>query len=463
MAKKTIAGIVSAILTFSASAQDRETPETIAAYAAGYKAAFTCSAIFNAGKSLEQIAKHELHGIYHLLRDDFATLPDANIDRGNKRVSVKYSDSMPPRVSQWRAGLGCSQLPVGAGIEDGEHLPTIDVARPETEDTQPWSKLDSGSTELKSLLSDVMTNKRYGKDALTTALLVATPEEILSELYIDGYTHKTSQRTWSVAKSIAATVVGVAVHGGLLDVKAPAPIAEWQSPIDPRKNVTLEDLLQMASGLDSNLAGNRTDRLYAGGGRMSDSATEHALEAVPGTRWKYANNDTLLAVRTLRNVLPSQQAYNEYPYRALLNKLGMNDTYLETDWEGNFILSSQVWTTSRDLARIGVLYLQDGVWNGERILPEGWAGYVAEASGPQPPELNQRGGPFPGYGAQFWLYNERFPNIPNDTYAARGNRGQFLVIVPSKSIVMVRRGYDPAGGEGFKLHVFIEDVLKALE
>ncbi|MEX0299994.1 MAG: serine hydrolase domain-containing protein [Kordiimonas sp.] len=260
---------------------------------------------------------------------------------------------------------------------------------------------------------------------------------------------------------MAATVGGTAEKDGLLDEKAPATIAEWQSAIDPRKNITLENLLQMASGLDSNAAGNRTDRLYAGGGRVSDGATEHALEAVPGTRWKYANNDTLLAIRALKNQFKTMKEYNEYPFTALLNKLGMNDTYLETDWEGNFILSSQVWTTSRDLARVGVLYLNDGVWNGERLLPEGWAQYVAAPSGPQPAERNARG-PIPGYGAQFWLYNERFPDIPDDTFAARGNRGQFLVVMPSENLVMVRRGYDPAGGEGFKLDVFIEDVLVSL-
>lgn len=447
--------VLALVVSASAGAQDSETDATMQAYAAGYKAAFTCSAVFNAGKTPDQIATHEFHGIYTGLRSYFAKLPDAEVDRTNRRVSVRYSDSMPPRISQWRKGLGCAQLPVGAAAESAVHLPRITVDRPNTLDTQPWSQLDSGSDRLKTVLKDVMANKRYGKDALTSALLVATPDALLSEVYIEGYSHKTSQRTWSVAKSIAATVIGAAVQDGLLDVKKPAPIAEWQSPIDPRKHITLENLLQMASGLDSNKAGNRTDRLYAGGGRVSDGATEHALEAVPGQRWKYANNDTLLAVHTLRNVLPSQQAYNEYPFRALLNKVGMKDTYLETDWEGSFILSSQVWTTSRDLARLGILYLQDGVWKGERLLPEGWAKYVANPAGPQPDRRL-------GYGAQFWLY-EDFPGVPKDTFAARGNRGQFLAIIPSRNLVMVRRGYDPAGGEGFKLHLFIADVLKALE
>jgi len=284
----------------------------------------------------------------------------------------------------------------------------------------------------------------------------------MAERYIDGFGIHTSQRTWSVAKSIGATVIGMAVHEGKLTTSAPAPIGEWQHPADPRKNITLDNLLRMASGLDSNRAGNRTDRVYAGGGRMSDTATEAALEAVPGMRWKYANNDTLLAVRTLRSVLKSETEYLDYP-ASLFRMLGMNDTRAETDWEGNFILSSQVWTTSRDLARLGILYLQDGMWEGKRILPEGWVKYVSSAAGPQPPSIRRNGTAIAGYGAQFWLFNERFPNIPNDAFAAMGNRGQYLVIIPSKNMVIIRRGHDPAGGEGFKIDKFVEDVLAALD
>lgn len=391
-----------------------------------------------------------------------AELPDAVVDHENKRVSVKFTQGLPPRISQWREGLGCTQLPVGAGFDDAKYLPTVDIIRPNTSENQPWKKLYTGSSALKAKIKSMMTDPSYGKDTLTTALLIATPDELLAEAYTEGYTYKTSQRTWSVAKSIAASVLGAAVLDGKIDVSKPAAITEWQSPIDPRKNITLENLLHMASGLDSNRAGNRTDRLYAGGGRVSDSATEHALDVKPGARFKYANNDTLLAVRALKNSFDSTKAYNEYPFTALLNKLGMNDTALETDWEGNFILSSQVWTTSRDLARLGILHLQDGVWNGERILPEGWVQYIATPKGPQP-KPRREGVKAMGYGAQWWLYNKDFDGIPNDAFAARGNRGQYLVVIPSRNLVLVRRGYDTAGGEGFKLDMFVRDVLKLVK
>ena len=142
----------------------------------------------------------------------------------------------------------------------------------------------------------------------------------------------------------------------------------------------------MASGLDSNQAGNRTDRVYMGGGLVSDTATETALEVEPGSRWKYANNDTMLALRVLRETMSSEEAYVTFPYEALLDKIGMQHTFLETDWQSDFILSSQVWTTSRDLARLGVLHLQNGKWQGEQILPPNWLEYISTPTPAQPPE-----------------------------------------------------------------------------
>lgn len=132
----------------------------------------------------------------------------------------------------------------------------------------------------------------------------------------------------------------------------------------------------------------------------------------------------------------------------------MHDTIAETDWQGDYVLSSQVWASTMDLIRFGQLYLNDGkLPSGERILPEGWVKYVSAPSGPQPD------GPF-GYGAGFWLMN-RSEGVPPDTFAAFGNRGQYVVIVPARQVVIVRRGEDPPGS-GFDIAAFTRDVLAAL-
>ncbi len=469
MAKRLIIAVGVALLAGSQGAIAQETEATIRAYAAGYKAAFTCSATFNGGKGLDQIAAHELTGIYPLVADIVPTL-EAKIDRNEMRVSVKYRDDMPPRISQWRKHFGCVQLPVGADVDDVEAVFTTHVqakVKSKIDNGAPWQTLapingTSGNTALDDVIDRAFT-KAYGKGARTSAVLITTPDAILVERYIDGFGPTTSQRTWSVAKSIGASVIGAAVQKGLFDVKAPAGLENWSKPLDPRGKITVENLLHMASGLDSNRAGNRTDRLYLGGGLVSDTATESALEVKPGSRWKYANNDTLLAVRALRETFEDPHEFQRFAFEKLLYRIGMTHTKLETDWDGNFILSSQVWTTSRDLARLGVLHLNDGVWYGQRYLPKGWLDYISTPAPAQPPEKSASGARIPGYGAQWWLYNERFPELPNDTIAARGNRGQFLMLIPSRNLVIVRRGYDMAGEKGFQLHEFARDVLAAMD
>ena len=438
-----------------------ETETTKHAYAAGYLAGFTCSAVFNGKKEMDAIRRDELTGIYDLVAAQVQELTP-NIDHQHKFVSVSYDGGKRQRISVWRPKLGCVDLPVGASSADLKKVanPFADSSAPSADSGAPWSATPNGLTAAQQqALAEVVErafSKAYGSGARTSAILVATPEHILAEQYLPGFTPETAQRTWSVAKSIGASVIGVAVQQQLLEVDTPAALENWSHELDPRRHITLANLLHMASGLDSNRAGNRTDRVYMGGGLVSDTATERALEVTPGERWKYANNDTLLALRTLRERFATSDGYLRFPYEQLLDKVGMHHTFLETDWQDDFILSSQVWTTARDLARLGVLHLQNGQWNGEQLLPNDWLAYISTPAPAQPPEGA------PGYGAQWWLYNERFPELPNDTIAARGNRGQFLVIIPSHNLVIVRRGYDIAGEPGFNEHDFARDVLGAL-
>jgi CubicO group peptidase (beta-lactamase class C family) len=175
----------------------------------------------------------------------------------------------------------------------------------------------------------------------------------VAERYRPDFNKHVSQRTWSVAKSIGGTIVGAAVQQGRIDVNAPAPIPEWRRAGDPRAAITTDHLLRMASGLHSDTAGNRTDAIYFGGTTVTEQATSWPLEAPPGTRFRYANNDIMLAARGLRHALGDGQEALAFPFTSLFWKVGMTRTVPETDWEGNFIISSQVWTTSRDLARMG--------------------------------------------------------------------------------------------------------------
>jgi CubicO group peptidase (beta-lactamase class C family) len=453
--------LIAALLLAAPASAQVDRPEYVRALAAGYKASFLCSDIFNAGMSEAQVEADDLRRTYSELEPLMPKL-GATIDREAKTVSVLFDDKLPPRIAAWRPHLGCSQLPIGATADAAGRLPRL-ASDPAVErnDRLPWPNGDRNAAarpngDAKALaraIAAAFDRRTYGQGSETTAVLVIQDGKIVAERYRDDFDMHMSQRTWSVAKSLAGTVIGAAAQQGLLEVDAPAPIPEWRTPGDPRAAITTDQLLRMASGLHSDSPGNRTDATYFGGSTVTENATAWPIETKPGTRFRYANNDTLLAVRGLRAKLGDGERALAFPFEALLWKIGMTRTVPETDWQGNFILSSQVWTTARDLGRLGLLYLNDGVWNGERILPPGWGSYVSRR-GPAQPAAGY------GYGATFWTFPQS-PGLPADAFLAQGNRGQYLAIIPSRRIVIVRRGFD-GPGTGFDPGAFVRDVLAAL-
>jgi CubicO group peptidase (beta-lactamase class C family) len=450
-----------ALAALPASAQVGR-PEHQRAIAAGYKAAFTCSNWFNAGVSAERTAADDLRGTYGELNPLFASLP-AEIDRAQYRVTVRYSDDMPPRVAAWRPYLGCTLLPIGARPDDAKLLPGLGQDPPEfgALDTRDWPMGDRRAAArpkgdvraLDRALANAFDRRTYAQGSETTAVIVVQDGRIVAERYRPDFDLHTSQRTWSVAKSMAGSVLGAAVQQGLIRTDQPAPVPEWQRPGDPRRAITFDHLMRMASGLHSDFPGNRTDDTYFGGVAVADQIAGWPLVAPPGTRFRYANNDTLAAVRALQHVLGDGQASRLFPFQALFWKIGMTRTVPETDWRGHFILSSQVWTTARDMARLGLLYQNDGMWNGERILPADWHAYSGRLEPAQPPS----GG---GYGGTWWTF-PKGSGFPDDALVARGNRGQFLAVIPSRRLVIVRRGFDGTG-MNFDFDAFARDVAAAL-
>lgn len=459
------AALVSALITLAplAARAAPGDPHSLA-LAAGYKAAFLCSGLFNAHQTPEQVAADDLEGIYPEYQAAVRELP-AKIDRQAHTVSVAFDAKLPPRIAAWRPGLGCSQLPIGAGAEAAARLPRLAVRPPPGDpDARAWPDGDRDAAapapaKLAPAVARMFDAAATPGGGTTTAVLVIRDGRILAERYRAGFDLHTPQRTWSAAKSLTATVVGRAVQLGLVKVDAPANIPEWRTPGDPRAKITLIQLMHMGSGLWTNGPGNRTDETYLGGMPVTQTATAMPLEAAPGSRWRYANNDTLLASRSVRATLGDGQKAIDFPFTQVLWPIGMRHTTPETDWQGNFILSSQVWTTARDLARLALLYQHDGVWNGRRLLPAGWSNFVATPA-PAQPENVATGGE--GYGAFFWLPGTK-AGLPAGTYYMNGNRGQFVFIVPSKRVILVRRGFDPAVGARFDPDRFAREMLAALD
>ncbi len=463
-----VAVFAAALGTFNAAApagEEGSSPQDMhsRALAAGYKAAFTCSDVFDAGQTPEQIAADDLEGIYLEYQKLVRNLPAAHINRERHMVSVNYGDKLPPRISAWRPDLGCTELPIGAGPETASILPQLKAVRPAGDmDRVAWPQGDADAVSimkppaaLSRVISDLFDGHSYGAGTKTTAVIVIRDGKILAERYRDGFDLHTPQRTWSVAKSITATLVGRAVQLGLVKVDDPVNIPEWKHRGDPRAAITLAMLLHMNSGLWTDGPGNRTDEIYLGGGSVTQWATAMPLEATPGTRFHYSNNDALLAARSLRASLGDGQAAIDFPFTELFWRIGMFHTTPETDWQGNYVLSSQVWTTARDIARLALLYINDGVWGGQRLLPDGWAQFVATPAGTQPPTGE-------GYGAFFWLFGPR-QGLPEGTYLMNGNRGQYIFIVPSRKVVIVRRGFDRDNSGIFDVARCGHDILAALQ
>lgn len=371
------------------------------AIAAGYKAAMLCSGMFVAGRSQREVETTELRGIYPEYDAIVPTLT-ARVNRRFGWVEVLYDKEMPPRLSMWRDGEGCTTYEPGLAPPPtfGDVLPPIYTPPSGQADPRSWPAGDAGvaprpSPALAAVVDRAFAGAAYGSGTRTVGVVVVRDGIVAAERYGQGFGPFVPNRTWSVAKSITGTLVGIS----RVDVNARADIPEWPCQgtreggcLTLKPSITLDQLLRMSSGLHSDTAGNRTDAVYFGGVPVTRETVSWPLDVRPGTRFRYANNDILLAVRSLRATV-GEERYRALPRQALFGPLGMTHTIAEKDGAGNFILSSQVWSTARDLARLGQFWLEDGVWQGKRLLPEGWMRYMTTPSGPQPPDAPAMGRP----------------------------------------------------------------------
>jgi len=435
----------------------------------GQQAVFMCNGLFTSERTLEQVFAQELA----FLEQPIGT-PDGGdyvVDRDRRMVAVGSAGATPTLRAVFRKGLGCVVLAPDQTEEDVDTLPILDLAPLSGDPARiPWP--DGDLVARKPLPADVDADAlkaasdwafdRESPEQVTLSLIVVKGGEIIHERYAPGVDVTTKTRTWSAAKSIAATLVGMLVDEGRLALDRPLGF-EWlpggSSPeSDPRAAITLRHVLNMSSGLypvdDDGLEyATGSGMAYWAGASSIREMRNRGLIRAPGTHWNYENYDTLLAVYAMKRAL-GEDAYRTFPRRALLDRIGMRHTLVGVDRFGDFILSSQVYASARDLARFGLLYLQGGVWNGERLLSPEWTLFVRE---PAPATLTQ--GRF--YGGQWWLVPDDRKDVPQGAYAAAGNRGQYVIVDPTHDLVVVRRGLD-YGRQGFDRWNLLREVLKAV-
>ncbi|NNF27757.1 MAG: serine hydrolase [Gemmatimonadetes bacterium] len=435
----------------------------------GQQAILMCNGLFSGDRSLEQVYDQELA----FLRQPVGTPEggDYVVDWERRAVAIGAAGGTPTMRAAFREGLGCIILAPDQTFEDIADLPELRLPPPPGDPaTIPWpdgdlvseTRLPQGVDANALDAASDWAFHRESPEQVTLSLMVVHDGKIIHERYAPGVDMHTKTRTWSTAKSIAVTLIGMLVEEGRMALDEPLGL-EWlpraRSPeTDPRNEITLRHVLNMSSGLET--VDNRgleyatgSGLAYWAGASSVDGALSRALFREPGTFWDYENYDTLLGVLAMKRALGDDETYLEFPRRALFDKIGMRNTLPSTDRFGDFILSSQVYTNARDLARFGLLYLNGGVWHGERLISEEWIDFVRTPA-PSTASIGNQ------YGGQWWLVPDGRDDVPSDAYSTAGNRGQYVVVVPSHDLVIVRRGLD-YGRQGFNRWDLTREVLKA--
>ena len=438
----------------------------------GVQAVLTCNGLFTSHRTLAQVFEQELA----YLGDRVLGTAEGGafqVDMERRSVRVGGGSYGAAIGAVFREGIGCVVMPPGISFDVAESFPKL-LTKPPAVDpaTLPWPmgdvltefELAPGVSALGLQAASDWAFDRPTKEQVTISLIILHRGKIVHERYAPGFDWRTRTRTWSTAKSIAATLIGMQVDAGALGLDAPLEI-DWLPSIedrasDPRASITLRHVLNMSSGLypvDSfNMEyATGSGLAYWAGASSVDGARIRGLIREPGQHWDYENYDTLLAVLALKQRFDDPSAYLAFPSEALFEPLGMHHTLASTDRFGDFIFSSQVYTNARDLARFGLLYLQNGRWQGQQLISEQWIDFVRTPA----PASAVRGH---DYGGQWWLVpDDRKSEVPSDAYSTAGNRGQYVIIAPSHDLVIVRRGLD-FGKQGFDRWALLREVVKAV-
>jgi CubicO group peptidase (beta-lactamase class C family) len=414
--------------------------EPLSHHAAGY-AKVMCSAVFVTGLDPEFASKHV--GFFTAPREHRGKLGKPVIDRNAKEVHVAVPNG-DRRTAKYFGDQGCVTFP--AGTRRLSFTPLKLNRKPQPEEWTPVPAQVDGAK-----VNRVLEAAFADPAAMTAAVVIAWRRQVIGERYAPGISQSTPLESWSMGKSLTATLLGILIQRGVYRLDQAAPIPEWRGLDDPRAKITIADILNMSSGLrirapqdpDYDPSGPYPDHLYlyTGGVNSFRYAATRPLQWPPGTVGRYRNTDPVLANYLVRlGVEKLKEEYLSFPQRALFDKIRMQTMVMETDPFGNFLTQGYEYASARDWARLGNLYLNDGVWNGDRILPEGFVKFVSSLA----PAWKADGRPV--YGGFFWLNGDGRFAVPKEAYYMAGAGGQYTLIVPSHDLVVARLGHF-SGGE----------------
>lgn len=423
----------------------------------GYAAKSMCSCVFISNRDQKSIEEVDLNF-------SFLNYATNEIDFKNKSVTSNVF-GFKKRTAVYREGLGCCLVNTAKNISRNilieNAVEEFKVEKPDAISSLPWPYGDQiADTVFKNINYEKLTqavDSGFDTDGKhkknSRAVLVVYKNQLVLEKYAEGFDFKTPQLGWSMSKSVTNTMMGMRVDEGLLSIDQKAPVPEWKNT--DKENITINHLMHMSSGLEWNEEyGDMSDAtvmLYEQSNKAL-YAIEKPLVASPGSEWVYSSGTTNILQQLIRSTFDSDIAYWEFPYKKLFHKIGMYDTYFETDPAGLYVGSSYVYATPRDWARFGLLYLNEGKWNGEQIISQEWVEY-SKSEAPASQGV---------YGAQFWLnLSKEYPDAPEDMYRAQGFHGQRVFIIPSMDLVIVRLGVSP--GETFDHNAYLKGILQSID
>lgn len=442
------AALVVALIAVGLGIRGYRTVDAMAEVGTANKAMLLCSAVFVSGRDPDAVLAAEL-------RTSQLEQIDAEIDR--EAGTVIASMLWVSAEAVHRPGIGCTRLVDMTADDlqdqvDVEALPaTPDLAEaswPRGDRIDVPEELPFDREALDAVLDGAFAEPDPEAARATRAVAVVWRGELIGERHASGFDASMPLTGWSMTKSLTNALVGMRVMDGALELEAPAPVPEWQGPEDPRRAITLDQLLRMSSSLEFGevYESPRSDvvqMLFGSEGRdMGGFAASKPLVAPPDTVWNYSSGTTNLVQRILRQSFDDLESYYRFVRERLLHPLGMTRTTIAPDASGTLVGSSFGYAPARDWARFGLFFLQDGVWEGERLLPEGWVEYSTRPT-PEAPQGS--------YGAHWWLNagapddpaDRPWPELPPSAYRAAGFEGQYVMVVPTHDLVVVRQGYTP--------------------
>lgn len=414
----------------------------------GFSAKSVASGHFIDGRTLETIQQ----GDNDIDKVDWAT---NTIDENEKSVLSKVY-GLKARKAIYREGLGATLINDDFDVTKPYNVPKRNLS--ESHLPYPYGNgnpVDTSFAELDAFQLQKAVEEAFDKEGeknkRTRAVVVLYKGRLVAEKYGPGFRATSKILGWSMTKSLTATYFGILQKQGKIDIMKPAPIAAWKN--DERAKITINDLLHMNSGLewdeDYGKISDVTKMLFTAED-MTQSQIDKPLVGKPNASWNYSSGTTNLLSGILRQQFKTHQEYLDFWYISLLDKIGMDSALVEVDMAGNFVGSSYGWASARDWAKFGLLYLNQGNWNGAQLFDPSWAKYVATPT-------NTSNGQ---YGAQFWLNaGGKFPDVPRDMFYCSGYQGQMVAIFPSHDLVVVRMGLS----EEFDFNGLLSGIVRSLK